>query len=96
MPDATTLLKFRHKIGEKIFADVNKRLYESGFMMHEGTIVDASIITAPISTKNLEDKRDLEIHQTKKSNEWYFETKVRTGVYTNSSYVTQLLVHLQI
>ena len=72
--DATTLLKFRHllernKLGEKIFADVNKRLDESGLMMHVGTIVDASIIAAPKSTKNQEGKRDPEMHQTKKSNE---------------------------
>lgn len=57
VPDATTLLKFRHmleknKIGEKIFADVNKRLDNSGLIMHGGTIVDASLITAPKSTKN--------------------------------------------
>ena len=57
VPDATTLLKFRHmleknKIGEKIFADVNKRLDNSGLIMHGGTIVDASLIAAPKSTKN--------------------------------------------
>ena len=57
VPDATTLLKFRHmleknKIGEKIFADVNKRLDNSGLIMHGGTIVDASLIAAPKSTTN--------------------------------------------
>ena len=92
VPDATTLLKFRHmieknRIGEKIFADVNKRLDESGLMMHGGTIVDASIIAAPKSTKNQEGKRDPEMHQTKKGNEWYFGMKVHAGVDAGSGYV---------
>ena len=57
VPNATTLLKFRHmlesnKLGEKIFADVNSRLDKAGLMMHGGTIVDASLIAAPKSTKN--------------------------------------------
>ena len=74
VPDATTLLKFRHmleanKLGEKIFADVNNRLDKAGLMMHGGTIVDASLIAAPKSTKNQEGKRDPEMHQTKKGNE---------------------------
>ncbi|MFV0466765.1 MAG: IS5 family transposase [Lachnospiraceae bacterium] len=95
VPDATTLLKFRHmleknKIGEKIFADVNKRLDESGLMMHGGTIVDASIIAAPKSTKNQEGKRDPEMHQTKKGNEWYFGMKVHAGVDAATGYVHTL------
>lgn len=74
VPDATTLLKFRHmleknKIGGKIFADVDKRLDEVGLMMHGGTIVDASLIAAPKTIKNQEGKRDSEMHQTKKGNE---------------------------
>lgn len=69
--DATTLLKFQHmleanKIGEKIFADVNNCLYKSALMMHGGTIVDASLMAAPQSTKNQDGKRDFEMHQTKK------------------------------
>ena len=76
VPDATTLLKFRHliekhKIGEKIFADVTKRLDDAGLMMHGGSIVDATIISAPSSTKNKDGKRDPEMHQTKKGNQWY-------------------------
>ncbi len=59
-------------MGEKIFADVNRRLDESGLMMHGGTIVNASLIAAPKSTKNQEGKRDPEMHQTRKGNEWYF------------------------
>ena len=71
VPDATTLLKFRHlleqyKIGEQIFADVTNRLEQAGLIMHGGTIVDATIISAPSSTKNKESKRDEEMHQTKK------------------------------
>ena len=92
VPDATTLLKFRHmleknKIGEKIFADVNQRLEEAGLMMHGGTIVDASLIAAPKSTKNQEGKRDPEMHQTKKGNEWYFGMKVHAGADAGSGYV---------
>ena len=74
MPDVTTLLHFRHlieenSIGEKIFADVKARLEKAGLMMHGGTIVDATIIAAPSSTKNKEGKRDPEMHQTKKGNQ---------------------------
>lgn len=95
VPDATTLLKFRHlleknKIGEKIFADVNKRLDEAGLIMHGGTVVDASLIAAPKSTKNQSGKRDLEMHQTKKGNEWYFGMKVHAGVDAATGYVHTL------
>ena len=74
VPDASTLLKFRHmletnKLGEKLSADVNSRLDKAGLMMHGGTIVDASLIAAPKSTKNQEGKRDPEMHQTKNGNE---------------------------
>ena len=65
-----------NRLGEKIFADVNNRLDKAGLMMHGGTIVDASLIAAPKSTKNQEGKRDPEMHQTKKGNEWYFGMKV--------------------
>ena len=92
VPDATTLLKFRHlleehKIGEQIFADVKARLENAGLMMHGGTIVDATIIAAPSSTKNREGKRDGEMHQTKKGNQWYFGMKVHSGVDAGSGYV---------
>lgn len=92
VPDATTLLKFRHlleehKIGEKIFADVNARLEKAGLIMHGGTIVDATIIAAPSSTKNKSGKRDEEMHQTKKGNQWYFGMKVHAGVDAGSGYV---------
>lgn len=95
VPDAATLLKFCHmleknKIGEKIFADVNERLDKSGLIMHGGTIVDASLIAAPKSTKNKTGKRDPEMHQTKKGNEWYFGMKVHAGVDAVAGYVHSL------
>ena len=92
VPDATTLLKFRHlleenKIGEKIFADVNERLESAGLIMHGGTIVDATIINAPSSTKNKTGKRDPEMHQTKKGNQWYHGMKIHSGVDAGTGYV---------
>ena len=85
VPDATTLLKFRHllekhNIGEKIFTDIRDRLEGSGLLMHGGTIVDATIISAPSSTKNRTGTRDPEMHQTKKGNQWYHGMKVHAGV----------------
>lgn len=92
VPDATTLLKFRHllekhSIGEKLFADVSARLDEAGLIMHGGTVVDATLIAAAPSTKNKEKKRDPEMHQTKKGNEWHFGMKVHAGVDAGSGYV---------
>mgnify|MGYP002508113304 FL=1 len=92
VPDATTLLKFRrflekNKIGEKIFADVKERLEKAGLMMHGGTIVDATIISAPCSIKNRTGKRDPEMHQTKKGNQWYFGMKIHSGVDAGSGYI---------
>lgn len=90
-PDATTLLKFRHlleehKIGENIFADVTNRLEKAGLIMRGGTIVDATLIDAPSSTKNRSGKRDEEMHQTKKGGQWYFGMKVHIGVDAGSGY----------
>lgn len=92
VPDATTLLKFRHlleknQIGEKIFKDINQRLDAAGLMMHGGTVVDATLVAAPPSTKNKEGKRDPEMHQSKKGNQWYFGMKVHAGVDAGSGYV---------
>jgi IS5 family transposase len=71
VPDATTMLKFRrllndHKLGEQLFAKVGEVLQASGFKLKTGTIVDATIIGAPSSTKNAEQARDPEMHQTRK------------------------------
>lgn len=92
VPDSTTLLKFRHlleqhQIGEKIFADLKERLDKSGLLMHGGTIVDATIIHAPSSTKNAKAERDKEMHQVKKGNQWYFGMKVHAGVDAGTGFV---------
>ena len=92
VPDATTLLKFRHllekhKLGEAIFNDIKERLQQAGLMMRGGTIVDATIIHSTPSTKNKEGKRDPEMHQTKKGNQWYHGMKVHSGVDCGSGYV---------
>jgi len=76
-PDATTLLKFRRLLEEKnltaaIFETINAHLAERGLLMRQGTIVDATLIAAPSSTKNSMGERDPEMHQTKKGNQWHF------------------------
>ncbi len=95
VPDATTLLKFRHllegdHLGEAIFNDIKERLQHAGLMMRGGTIVDATIIHSTPSTKNKEGKRDPEMHQTKKGNQWYHGMKVHAGVDCGSGYVHSL------
>lgn len=92
VPDATTLLKFRHlleehSIGKMIFEDIKLRLEQSGLIMHGGTIVDASIISAPSSTKNASKSRDSEMHSTKKGNQWHFGMKIHIGADAGSGYV---------
>ena len=84
-PDATTLLKFRrllekNNLNKAFFEAINRVMVESGHIMKGGTIVDATIINAPSSTKNAEKKRDPEMHQTKKGNEWRFGMKCHVGV----------------
>ena len=91
-PDATTLLKFRHLLEthlltESIFNAINAHLAAKGLLMREGTIVDATLIAAPPSTKNREGKRDEEMHQTKKGNQWYFGMKAHIGVDAQSGLV---------
>ena len=75
LPDETTILNFRHlleehELGEGLFEEINRHLASLGLRLREGTIVDASIIEAPSSTKNRTGGRDPEMHQTKKGNEW--------------------------
>ena len=97
VPDATTLCKF-HKLindnglGERYFAACREFLEEHGRMMHGWTIVDATIIDAPSSTKNAEGKRDPETHQTRKGNQWFFDAKLHVGVDTGSSYIHTAVV----
>jgi transposase, IS5 family len=91
-PDATTLLNFRHLLEEHhltkaIFAAITAHLGEHNLLMKEGSIVDATIIAAPSSTKNLQKQRDPEMHQTKKGNEWYFGMKAHIGVDAQSGLV---------
>ena len=103
VPDATTILKFRrllneHKLGEALFARVGKELQAQGIKVNTGTIVDATIIGAPSSTKNADKARDPEMHQTKKGQQWYFGMKLHIGVdsqsgLTHSAVVTAANVH---
>jgi len=91
-PDATTLLKFRHlleqhNLNKLFFEAINRVMVATGHMMKGGTIVDATIINAPSSTKNAEKKRDPEMHQTKKGNEWKFGMKCHIGVDAGSGLV---------
>ena len=95
VPDATTLLKFRrllerHELTKAIFEEVNAHLNERGLLMREGTMVDATIIAAPSSTKNKDGKRDPEMHQTKKGNEWHFGMKAHIGADADSGLVHSL------
>ena len=85
VPDETTICKFRHRLeahalGKQVLATVNAHLATQGFKVTTGTIVDATIIAAPPSTKNRSGQRDPEMHQTKKGNEWHFGMKAHIGV----------------
>ncbi|WP_339666914.1 IS5 family transposase [uncultured Pseudomonas sp.] len=85
VPDATTLLRFRHllerhSLTQRIFEEINATLAERGLFMREGTIVDATIIAAAPSTKNKAKQRDPAMKQTRKGNQWYFGMKAHIGV----------------
>lgn len=85
VPDETTVCKFRHllerhDLGRRIFEQVHEHLEAHGLKVSTGTIVDATIISAPSSTKNAAKARDPEMHQTKKGNQWYFGMKAHVGV----------------
>ncbi|MBL8072385.1 MAG: IS5 family transposase [Nitrospira sp.] len=85
VPDETTICKFRplleaHQVGEQLFARIGAYLAAQGMKVSQGTIVDATILTAPSSTKNRRKERDPEMHQTKKGNQWYFGMKAHIGV----------------
>lgn len=91
-PDATTLLKFRrllerHGLTRRIFETINAHLADRGLMLREGTIVDATLIAASPSTKNRAKKRDPQMHQTKKGNQWYFGMKAHVGADAHSGLV---------
>ena len=92
VPDATTLLHFRHlleqhQLGEAMFESLNRLFEANGWIMRGGTVVDATIIAAPSSTKNRGQARDPEMHQTRKGNQWYFGMKAHIGVDAGTGYV---------
>jgi IS5 family transposase len=92
VPDATTLLGFRHllekhALGPEILQEINAHLSERQLLLREGTIVDATILAAPPSTKNAKKERDPEMHQTRKGQEWYFGMKAHIGVDAASGLV---------
>jgi len=96
VPDETTICKFRHllethDLGERIFQEVNAHLEEKGLRLSEGTIMDATIINAPSSTKNQDKKRDPDMHSTKKGNQYYFGMKIHVGVDSESRTVHSLV-----
>jgi transposase, IS5 family len=85
VPDETTVCRFRHlleahDLGRRLFAEVQRHLAENGLKVATGTIVDATIINAPSSTKNRQKARDPEMRQTKKGKQWYFGMKAHVGV----------------
>ena len=102
IPDESTILRFRHLLEQhtltkKLFQVTEQYMSEQGLILSEGTIVDASIISAPSSTKNKDRKRDPEMKQTKKGNQWYFGMKSHIGTDTqgrvHSIVVTDASVH---
>jgi IS5 family transposase len=97
VPDETTMCKFRHlleehRLGKEILETVNLHLQSRGVRITTGTIVDATIIHAPSSTKNREQKRDPEMHQTKKGNQWYFGMKAHVGVDSKTKMIHSAIV----
>jgi len=94
VPDETTVCRFRHlleqhDLGRQLFDEVQRHLVANGLKVATGTIVDATIINAPSSTKNAKKARDPEMHHTKKGNQWYFGMKAHLGVDSRSK-----LIHL--
>ncbi len=92
VPDETTVCRFRHVIerhdlGSRLFEEVHRHLEAKGLKLSKGTIVDATIIAAPSSTKNAEKARDPDMHQTKKGNQWYFGMKAHVGIDSRSKII---------
>ena len=97
VPDATTLLKFRrlleaHDLCKGLFEAINTDLAARGLLLREGTLVDATLIAAPSSTKNQEKQRDPEMRQTRKGNQWYFGMKAHIGADRDSKLVHPVVV----
>ena len=96
VPDETTVCKFRHllernKLGKTLLTAVNDHLHRSGIKIANGTIVDATIINAPSSTKNKDGKRDPQMHQTAKGRQWYFGMKAHLGVDSKTKLIHTVL-----
>jgi IS5 family transposase len=92
LPDESTILRFRHlleahNLSAQLLATINATLTAKGLMLKTGTVVDATLIAAPSSTKNDKGERDPEMHQTKKGNQWYFGMKAHIGVDAESGLV---------
>jgi IS5 family transposase len=97
VPDETTILHFRHlmeryNLGDEMFRLVNVYLAENGLKVNRGTIVDATIIDAPTSTKNKDKSRDPDMHQTRKGNQWYFGMKTHIGVDNQTKLIHSVAV----
>ena len=92
LPDESTILRFRHrldkhKLAEQILATVNELLIQRGLLLKAGTVVDATLIAAPTSTKNKDKARDPDMHSSKKGNQWYFGMKAHIGADAESGLV---------
>ncbi len=92
LPDESTILRFRHllekhKLADQMLVVINDMLRDKGLMLRAGTVVDATLIAAPSSTKNASGARDPEMHQTKKGNQWYFGMKAHIGADAESGLV---------
>jgi IS5 family transposase len=92
LPDESTILRFRHrlekhKLAEQILATVNDLLTQRGLLLKAGTVVDATLIAAPSSTKNKNKARDPEMHSSQKGNQWHFGMKAHIGVDSESGLV---------
>jgi len=97
VPDETTICNFRHlmeknNLGDELFRLVNVYLVENGMKLNRGTIVDATIINAPSSTKNKEKSRDPDMHQTRKGKQWYFGMKAHIGVDSKTKLIHSVAV----
>ncbi|MFN7990264.1 MAG: IS5 family transposase [Thermoanaerobaculia bacterium] len=96
VPDESTVLHFRHllekhRLAERFFARVVERLTKRGLLLRSGSIVDATILHAPPSTKNHAGQRDPEMHQTKKGNQWFFGMKAHVGADAQSGLIHTLV-----
>jgi transposase, IS5 family len=96
LPDESTILRFRHllevnNLSIQMLATINATLATKGLMLKSGTVVDATLIAAPSSTKNSRGERDPEMHQTKKGNQWHFGMKAHIGVDAESGLVHTII-----